>query len=166
METLKPVKLGSSLIVPNGQELAKQSLEEIYVRNNQDTLITDLSSLSLIDQTVPVIDLQKLLSPEPVRTGDLELDKLHSACKEWGFFQVVNHGVDILLVEKVKSEIQGFFNLPMDEKKKLWQEEGDMEGFGQFVVQSENQKIDYWGDMFFMLNLPQHSGPLANNVGH
>ncbi|KAI3831890.1 hypothetical protein MKX03_022262 [Papaver bracteatum] len=148
METLKTVKPGGSLFIPNGQELAKQSLEEVYVGNDQDTML-------LIGQTIPVIDLQKLLSPEPI-TGDMELDKLHSACKEWGFFQVVNHGVDILLVEKVKSEIQGFFNLPMDEKKKFWQEEGDAEGFAQFFVQSEDQKLDYSGDMFFMLNLPQH----------
>ncbi|KAI3919641.1 hypothetical protein MKW98_031774, partial [Papaver atlanticum] len=79
-------------------------------------------------------ELTKLLSPEPI-TGELELDKLHAACKEWGFFQVVNHGVDNLLVEKMKSEIQGLFNLLMDEKKKFWKKEGDTEGFGQNFVQ-------------------------------
>ncbi|RZC49472.1 hypothetical protein C5167_017908 [Papaver somniferum] len=95
-----------------------------------------------------------LLSPEPC-IGELELGKLHSACKDWGFFQVVNHGVDISLLEKVKTEIQDFFNLPMDEKKKFWQEEGDVEGFGQMFVQSEDQKLD-WADMFYMLILPRH----------
>ncbi|MCL7030521.1 hypothetical protein MKW94_014109 [Papaver nudicaule] len=43
----------------------------------------------------------------------------------------------------------------MDEKKKFWQVEGDLEGFGQAFVQSEDQKLD-WGDMFFMQTLPRH----------
>ncbi|KAI3831882.1 hypothetical protein MKX03_022254, partial [Papaver bracteatum] len=141
---------------PSVQELGKQSPAEVparYIRNDLEPL-TDLSDVSMLDQTIPVIDLQNLLSPEPI-IGKLELERLHSACKDWGFFQVVNHGVDILLVEKVKSEIQGLFNLPMDEKMKLWQEEGDVEGFGQMFVQSEDQKLD-WADMFYMLTRPQH----------
>ncbi|KAI3831889.1 hypothetical protein MKX03_022261 [Papaver bracteatum] len=156
METPKPVKLGGSLFVPSVHELAKQLPAEVparYIRNDLEQL-TDLSGVSMIDQTVPVIDLQNLLSPESI-IGQLELDKLHSACKEWGFFQVVNHGVDFLLLEKVKSEIQDFFNLPMDEKKKFWQVEGDLEGFGQHFVQSEDQNLD-WADMFFVFTLPHH----------
>ncbi|KAI3936406.1 hypothetical protein MKW98_000680 [Papaver atlanticum] len=154
MET--PIKLGGSLFVPNVQELAKQSLVEVparYMRTDQVPL-TNVSGAYMTDQTIPVIDFQNLLSLEPI-TRDVELERLHSACKEWGFFQMENHGVDVLLVEKVKSEIEGFFNLPMDEKRKFWQEEGDLEGFGQSFVQSEDQKLD-WGDMFFMQILPPH----------
>ncbi|MCL7024172.1 hypothetical protein MKW94_015361 [Papaver nudicaule] len=154
METTpKVTKLGGSLSVPSVQELAKQSLPEVparYIRKDEDPGGVS----SVIDQTVPVIDLQNLLSPEPI-IQELELEKLDSACKEWGFFQVVNHGVDIFLVEKVKSEIESFFNLPMDEKKKFWQEEGDLQGFGQAFVQSEDQKLD-WADIFVLTTLPRH----------
>ncbi|OVA18944.1 Oxoglutarate/iron-dependent dioxygenase [Macleaya cordata] len=151
METPKPITLGTSLPVPSVQELAKQNLEKIpprYVRPDQDLPV--ISDVSLV-QTVPVIDLQNLLSSEPI--GDSELERLHSACKEWGFFQLVNHGVNSSLVEKVKSEIQDFFRLPMEEKKKYWQEEGEVEGFGQAFVVSKVQKLD-WADMFFMGTLP------------
>ncbi|KAI3831883.1 hypothetical protein MKX03_022255 [Papaver bracteatum] len=155
LETPKLVKPGgSSLFLSTSvQELAKQSLPEVparYLRTDQEPL----SNVSGNSQSVPVIDLQKLLSLEPI-IGELELDKLHSACKEWGFFQVVNHGVDTLLVEKMKSEIQGFFNLSMDEKQKFWKKEGDAEGFGQNFIQSEDQKLD-WGDTFGMVTLPIH----------
>ncbi|RZC90082.1 hypothetical protein C5167_044711 [Papaver somniferum] len=155
MDTQKQVNFGSSLLVPSVLELAKQSPAEVpdrYIRSDHDSLTT-LSGVSMTDQTIPVIDLQSLLSPEPI-IGELELERLHSACKEWGFFQVVNHGVDILLVDKVKSEIESFFNLPMDEKKKFWQVEGDLEGFGQAFVHSEDQKLD-WADVFFILTQPQ-----------
>nr|KYP57143.1 Protein SRG1 [Cajanus cajan] len=100
---------------------------------------------------IPVIDMQNLLSHE---SGSSELDKLHLACKEWGFFQLINHGVSSSLVEKVKLEIQDFFNLPMSEKRKLWQSPQHVEGFGQAFVVSEDQKLD-WADLFFMTTLPK-----------
>jgi len=59
-------------------------------------------------------------------------------------------------MEKVKMEIQDLFNMPMEEKKKLWQSEEDLEGFGQAFVVSEDQKLD-WADLFFITTLPTHT---------
>ncbi|KAJ0082311.1 hypothetical protein Patl1_10278 [Pistacia atlantica] len=70
----------SSLPVPSVQELLT-TVPPRYVHPHQDPPF--VSNATLWPQ-VPVIDLKKLLS------GDLtnsELDKLHRACKEWGFFQ-------------------------------------------------------------------------------
>ena len=69
--------------------------------------------------------------------------------------QLINHGVSISLVEKVKVGIQELFDLPREEKKKLWQLPGDLEGFGQAFVVSEEQKLD-WGDMFYVVTRPIH----------
>lgn len=41
----------------------------------------------------------------------------------------------------------------MEEKKNFWQQEGDLEGFGQAFVVSEERKLN-WVDMFYMLTLP------------
>ena len=71
-------------------------------------------------------------------------------------FQLINHGVDDSLVNKVKEGIQGLFNLPMEEKSKYWQRPEEMEGFGQAFVVSEEQKLD-WGDIFYMITLPKHA---------
>ncbi|KAI3972477.1 hypothetical protein MKW92_004648 [Papaver armeniacum] len=153
METPTLVKLGNGLSVPSVQELAKQKLAEIpsrYICTDENPLTVGVSEVD--HETVPVIDLQNLLSPEPV-IGKLELDKLHSACKEWGFFQVVNHGVNDSLVDNVKSEIEGFFNLPASDKLKYGQKDGDVEGFGQHFVLSEDQKLD-WADVFYIVTLP------------
>ena len=43
----------------------------------------------------------------------------------------------------------------MTEKKNLWQRPGEIEGFGQAFVVSEEQKLD-WGDMFFITMQPVH----------
>ncbi|MBA0661539.1 hypothetical protein Goklo_005820, partial [Gossypium klotzschianum] len=52
-------------------------------------------------------------------------------------------------------EVQEFFKLPMEEKKKLWQKPDEIEGFGQAFVVSEEQKLN-WGDMFYMITLPTY----------
>ncbi|GMJ07550.1 SENESCENCE-RELATED GENE 1, senescence-related gene 1 [Hibiscus trionum] len=141
-------KLGSSLSVPCVQELAKKPLKQVpsrYVRTDEDSPVVSHSNPS---PQVPVLDMQKLSSEE-------ELVQLHHACKEWGFFQLVNHGVSSSLVEKVKMEVQHLFNLPMEEKKKLWQKPDELEGFGQGFVVSEEQKLN-WGDLFYMITLPTY----------
>lgn len=55
----------------------------------------------------------------------------------------------------MKSGIKALFNLPMEEKRKLWQKPGDIEGFGQSFVVSEEQKLN-WGDLFGMFNHPTY----------
>ncbi|XP_061344649.1 protein SRG1-like isoform X1 [Gastrolobium bilobum] len=144
---------GTSLLVPSVQELAKENISTVpprYIQPQQEHL--DIYEADPI-LDIPVIDMQLLLS---VESGISELAKLHLACKEWGFFQLVNHDVSTSLVEKVKLGIQDFFNLPMSEKKKFWQTSQHMEGFGQAFVLSEDQILD-WADMFYMTTLPKHS---------
>ncbi|XP_026429837.1 codeine O-demethylase-like [Papaver somniferum] len=146
METAKMIKLGNGLSVPSVQELAKHTLAEIpsrYICTDQDSVII---GASVTHETVPVIDLQNLLSPEHI-TRNANLLALYYT------FQLVNHGVNTLLVENVKSEIERFFNLPMDDKIRYDQKEGDGEGFGQYFVNSDDQRLD-WADVFYMVTLP------------
>ncbi|KAL7617188.1 protein SRG1 [Lactuca sativa] len=150
------INFGRSLIVPCVQELAKKSITKIpprYVRqDHQKPFLTssdDTSNLS-----IPVIDLHALFSTDSESsTYSSELNKLHSASKEWGFFQVINHGISESLLEDFKSEVLKLFKLPMEEKEKLWQKEDCQEGFGQLFVASEDQKLD-WCDKFYVNTLP------------
>ncbi|KAF3442326.1 hypothetical protein FNV43_RR16242 [Rhamnella rubrinervis] len=144
---------GSSLLVPSLQELAKESnltVPSRYIRTDQDRLVSisdDDHGLHFLDQ-IPVIDLQKLISDEST-----ELAKFHSACKDWGFFQLVNHGVSSSLVEKTMTETQNILKLPLEEKKKFRQSAEEVEGFGQAFVFSEEQKLD-WNDPMVLTTLP------------
>ncbi|XP_014508326.1 protein SRG1 [Vigna radiata var. radiata] len=141
----------TSLTVPFVQELAKEALASVperYVRPVHER--PTLSTTTPLPE-VPVIDLSKLFSED---LKEAELENLHSAAKEWGFFQLINHGVSSCLVEKVKRGALEFFNLPIEEKKMFAQREGEgVEGYGQAFVVSEEQKLE-WADMFFMLTLP------------
>ncbi|KAG5068361.1 hypothetical protein JHK85_000738 [Glycine max] len=100
-------KLGTSLLVPSVHELAKQPMTKVperYVRLNQDPVVSDTISLP----QVPVIDLNKLFSEDGT--------------------ELINHGVNPLLVQNVKIGVQEFFGLQMEEKRKLWQKQGELEG--------------------------------------
>lgn len=152
---MEPATLGKSVAVPCVQELAKESPATVptrYLRLDQDPPIKNNTEVASLPQ-IPVIDMRRLVSEEQM---DLEMDKMDHACKEWGFFQLINHGVDDSLVNKVKEGIQELFNLAMEEKSKYWQRPEEMEGFGQAFVVSEEQKLD-WGDIFYMITLPKHA---------
>lgn len=144
------LKFGTSLLVPSVQELAKQPITKVpeqYFHPNQDSpVICNTNSLPQI----PIIDLSKLLSEDAI-----ELEKLDHACKEWGFFQLINHGVNSSMVENVKRGIQEFFDLSIEEKKQFWQTPEDSEGYGQMYVQSDDQKLD-WADTLIIHTLPTH----------
>ncbi|XP_049385878.1 protein SRG1-like isoform X2 [Solanum stenotomum] len=141
--------------VPSVQELAKKKLVTIpsrYVRDDQDRSIATSNY-----KQVPVIDMQRLINSNDHDSMNLELNKLHFAAKDWGFFQLINHGVSCLVVEKMKHETQKFFDLPLEEKKKFEQSSGDTDGFGQLFVVSDEQKLD-WADLFYLKTAPTYLG--------
>jgi hypothetical protein len=83
---VEPESLQWSLPVPSVQELAIQGLQTVpprYVRDDKDIIITAPSNPSL---RVPLIDMTKLVNPD---SQEQEIQRLHSACKEWGLFQVI-----------------------------------------------------------------------------
>lgn len=85
MEEAKSRKLGGSLKVPNVQELAKQTLAAVPPRYIRDDIENQSYNSSMLLPQIPIIDMKKLLQIG----DDDELKKLHLACKDWGFFQVI-----------------------------------------------------------------------------
>ncbi|KAK7359522.1 hypothetical protein VNO77_01483 [Canavalia gladiata] len=144
----------NSLLVPSVQEMVKEGLKSVperYVRPHHERPIFSSTTATPLPQ-IPVIDFSKLLSQH---LKGPELENLHHACKEWGFFQLINHGVSNSLVESMKRGVEKLFNLGMEEKKKFGQREGDTEGYGQLFVVSHEQKLE-WADVFYIRTLPAH----------
>ncbi|CAI0418405.1 unnamed protein product [Linum tenue] len=141
---------GGSLPVPNVQQLASSS-NDVPIRYIRPEL--ELERVSSDDEyvQVPVIDMSKLDDGDD--DDDVELAKLHSACRDWGFFQVINHGVANTMMMKMNADIQEFFNQSLHEKMECAQLPNTIEGYGQAFVVSEEQKLD-WGDMLFIIARP------------
>nr|KYP64450.1 Protein SRG1 [Cajanus cajan] len=83
-------------------------------------------------------------------TQQHELQKLHLACKDWG---LINHGIPSTSLRNMGNQVQRFFELPLQEKKRWAQRSGSLEGYGQAFVTSADQKLD-WNDMIFLKCLP------------
>ncbi|MDX1480711.1 MAG: 2-oxoglutarate and iron-dependent oxygenase domain-containing protein [Woeseiaceae bacterium] len=67
---------------------------------------------------VPVIDIAEIRSG--VRDpGAAAIREIAAACRTWGFFQVVGHGVDGRLIESVWEQTRRFFAQPMAQKEAL-----------------------------------------------
>ncbi|OMP08408.1 Oxoglutarate/iron-dependent dioxygenase [Corchorus olitorius] len=140
---------GKSLPVPSVQEIVRngfQSIPERYIHENKDLPIS--VNLSDSELQIPVIDFSLLAK------GDKdELKKLDFACKEWGFFQMINHGVREEVLHKMKAAVSSFFELPLEGKKKYAKEVNEIQGYGQNFVVSEHQKLD-WSDMIYLITVP------------
>ncbi|KAK9031141.1 hypothetical protein V6N11_032528 [Hibiscus sabdariffa] len=133
------------------QELVKEPIKTIpqhYVRQP----VPSAPCGGRPSQMLPTIDMNRLVSGKDF---DVELGKLHSTCKDWGFFQLVNHGINSSILEKVKQEVEGFYQLPLEEKMKFRIREGDAEAEGYGSTERDGGKFD-WADRFFMTTNPIH----------
>ncbi|KAJ1384122.1 Oxoglutarate/iron-dependent dioxygenase [Sesbania bispinosa] len=63
-------------------------------------------------ESIPIIDFTNCDDP------DVQ-DSIFNAATEWGFFQVVNHGIPIKVLNDLKAAVYRFFELPAEEKKFL-----------------------------------------------
>ncbi|EER95699.1 hypothetical protein BDA96_01G579700 [Sorghum bicolor] len=98
--------------------------------------------------TIPIIDFQRLLLVDPEESA-----RLHAACQDWGFFQLINHGVPEDVMEAMKASTQAFFALPAEAKQQFRQQAGQLEGYGQLFVVSDDQKLD-WADVLYLNTQP------------
>ncbi|CAN1256935.1 S-norcoclaurine synthase 1 [Linum perenne] len=141
------MEVGGSIPVANVQQLASESKDDhVPIKYIRPELELDQVPIDG-SHHIPVIDMIKLAD------ADEELANLHSACKDWGFFQLINHGVTEEVITKMKMDVQEFFNLPLQEKMSCAQMPNSIEGYGQAFVVSEEQKLD-WGDMLFIFPQP------------
>ncbi|KAI3756979.1 hypothetical protein L6452_04511 [Arctium lappa] len=128
-----PIQMAGKVI---SSGIRYNTLPESYVRP-----VTDRPNLSLVSDCndVPVIDFgiddRRLISQQ---IGD--------ACRRFGFFQVINHGVPDEIVEKMQEIGREFFQLPVEEKMKLYSEDPSktMRLSTSFNVQKE--QVHNWRD--------------------
>ncbi|XP_059660366.1 protein DOWNY MILDEW RESISTANCE 6-like isoform X2 [Cornus florida] len=95
-----------------------QSLPETYVfppDQRPGKLIVPLC------KTIPVIDLGKA---EDHDQSDI-VQQILNASQEFGFFQVINHGVSENLVDDTVSLFKEFFNMPDEDKASVYSEDSN-----------------------------------------
>ncbi|XP_047045717.1 jasmonate-induced oxygenase 1-like [Lolium rigidum] len=97
------------------------------------------ASASSINGVIPVVDLS---SPDARRA-------VSEACREWGFFQAVNHGVPHDLIRRARAAWRGFFGLPLELKQRHANSPATYEGYGSRLGVERGAVLD-WGDYYFL----------------
>ncbi|CAN4107629.1 unnamed protein product [Withania somnifera] len=83
-------------------------------------------------QNIPLIDLSPLQTTDPSSTSSeitILVAEIGDACKNWGFFQVINHGVPSTCREKIERASKEFFSQLTEEKRKVSRDESNPMGF-------------------------------------
>lgn len=104
------------------------------------------------EMDIPVVDMEGLYSGDASvrrRTAGM----MSEACWEWGFFQVVNHGVSHALMGRVQDVWREFFRLPLEEKQAYANTPTTYEGYGSRLGVEKTATLD-WSDYFFLNYLP------------
>ncbi|XP_030553015.1 1-aminocyclopropane-1-carboxylate oxidase-like [Rhodamnia argentea] len=95
-------------------------------------------------ESFPVIDLEKLNGEERGTT----MAKIKDACENWGFFELVNHGLSHQLLDSVERLNKEHYKKCMEQKFKQMVASKGLE-----AVQSEIDDID-WESTFHLRHLP------------
>ncbi|XP_010253753.1 PREDICTED: protein SRG1-like [Nelumbo nucifera] len=102
------------------------------------------------DANIPLIDLGSLLNNLDDKTT---LKQVSEACREWGFFQIVNHGVSPKLMHRTREVWRQFFHLPLEQKQVYANSPKTYEGYGSRLGVEKGAILD-WGDYYFLHYLP------------
>ncbi|KAI4298419.1 hypothetical protein L6164_031982 [Bauhinia variegata] len=90
----------------------------------------------IVAEGIPLIDLTQikyqdqdtLLVSDPVAIQGL-VQEIGSACKNWGFFQVINHGVPLDKRQRIQDAASKFFSMSLEEKLKVRRDELNVLGY-------------------------------------
>ena len=73
-------------------------------------------------ENIPVIDIRHLEDPQTLAAID-------EACRDWGFFQIVNHGIPQPVTDDIVREMHAFFALPIEVRREISRTEKNPWGF-------------------------------------
>ncbi|VFQ99789.1 unnamed protein product [Cuscuta campestris] len=93
----------------------------------------------------PIISLEKLNNTQE-RASTMAL--INDACQNWGFFEVVDHGIPVELLDRVEKLTKEHYKKSMEERFKEMVASRGLDG-----VQNEVNDLD-WESTFFLRHLP------------
>jgi len=75
--------------------------------------------MGFVTHTIPTIDISAWLSNSSQESRDAVVTEVRDACRTYGFFQLVGHGIPRSLQDKVFECAETFFALPTEDKMEV-----------------------------------------------
>ncbi|KAL1805882.1 hypothetical protein ACET3Z_028950 [Daucus carota] len=123
-------------------DLGLKALPEQYIQPSEERI--DMQKV-LDKESIPVIDISNLDDPKVAHS-------IADAAEKWGFFQIVNHGVPMEVLENAMEATRRFFELPVGEKIKHLQENSPTKNvrFGTSFLPKADKVLE-WKDYLSLL---------------
>ncbi|PIN16400.1 Iron/ascorbate family oxidoreductase [Handroanthus impetiginosus] len=139
--------------------LVDAGLERIpHIFIHQDYILEKNSNSYGSKLSIPTIDLECLNKNNTAARGEI-IDKVKDACEKWGFFQILNHGIPMILMNEVLEDVRKFHELDTEVKKKYYSRD-----FKKKVVYNSNFDLykapsANWRDTLYLIMAPKPPRP-------
>lgn len=88
-----------------------------------------------LSDNIPIIDLAPLQDNHVDECKRRHIiTAIADACKNWGVFQLVNHGIQPDVIEKARAQARQVFELPNETRWKAKRPPGSLSGYGNGAV--------------------------------
>ncbi|KAL5060260.1 hypothetical protein RYX36_031864 [Vicia faba] len=95
-----------------------KTIPQIFIHPPQT--LSDLKSSSNKTTSIPLIDLSNVASPN--HRPNI-INQIRQAAKTWGFFQIINHSINLSVLDSTIKAIESFHNQPHETKSKYYKRE-------------------------------------------
>ncbi|KAH0943767.1 hypothetical protein HID58_003404 [Brassica napus] len=139
-------------------ETGIKALPDQYIQPFEERLINKF--VNETDEAIPVIDMS---NPDESNVAKAICD----AAEKWGFFQVINHGVPLEVLDNVKAATHRFFNLPVEEKSKYTKENSLSTNvrFGTSFSPRAEKALEWKDYLRNWVHVPPVPGSFVINIG-
>lgn len=133
-------------------EAGLQKLPRVFI--NHQFILEAKSITTKSEFSIPLIDLECVNTDR----GAI-IDRVRHACEEWGFFQIVNHGIPTAFMEGVFEGVRNFHELDSETKKQYYSRD-----FTKKVVYNSNFDLHQasttnWRDTLYLIMAPNPPEP-------
>lgn len=132
----------NGVLVFDSNMLQKQTnLPNQYVWPHDDLVHSTQEELN-----EPLVDLEGFLRGDELET-EHAAELVRTACLNHGFFQVINHGVDLSLIDAAHKEMDTIFGLPLSKKLVARRKPGSLLGYSGAHADRYSSKLP-WKETF------------------
>ncbi|TXG72272.1 hypothetical protein EZV62_000851 [Acer yangbiense] len=105
----------------------------------------------------PVIDLEGV-GKDPIRRKEL-VERVGNASEKWGFFQVINHGIPVSVLEEMKSGVFRFYEQDSEIKKEWYTRDTSKRVIYNANFDLYSAPAANWRDTMYCLMAPNPPNP-------
>ncbi|KAG8377585.1 hypothetical protein BUALT_Bualt08G0048400 [Buddleja alternifolia] len=109
--------------------------------------------------SIPVIDLECLNDDADIHNRSEIIDNIKEACREWGFFQIVNHGIPLSITNKALEGVRQFHEQENEVKKQYYSRDFKKKVLYNSNFDLYNSASANWRDTLNMIMAPETLEP-------